>query len=384
MTYRSPSPLDHLRTRKKAVARRISANLGAGLGISSSVVLLCALILSVGAAPATADVPAWSVSPPSYDFGTVGIGTRSAPAAFTLTNTGQVDLPAPRVGVEFQRPEEREGDESAIFEDGAFDCAIRAHLGPGESCTVTLVFQPVNRGPRSGTIRFIDPGSELDPAPAVATFTGVGIGPVVSFSPPELSLPSRLLGIELSPPGILTVSNSGDADLDISEVAFQGLGSNPNGFRLAGGTCHGGSVVPVESSCTVEVVYTPTQAGAFLSAELRIVDNGLHGSQSVEVVGGGAGESPAKPVLKTTYISKRPSAKTTSRTATFRFAVQGGGVPFVCKLDSGPYRPCRSPRTYRRLATGSHVFRARPRVQGPGVWAGAAIARFRVIAVEPR
>jgi len=360
-----------------AFVRRISASLGASTSLS--VVLLCVIALSVGTAKAAAAAPAWSVTPPSYDFGAVDIGTRSAPATFTLTNTGQADLPPPRVGLEFDRPEEREGDESAIFEDGAFDCTIRAHLGPGESCSVSLVFQPVNRGPRSGTIRFVDPTSELDPAPATATFAGVGIGPVPSFSPPQLSLPSRLLGSELNPPGIVTVSNTGDADLDISEVAFQGLGSNPNGFKVAGGGCHGGSVVPAGSSCTIEVTYTPTQAAPFLSAELKIVDNGLHGFQNVGVMGGGVG-APSEPrSLKTTYISKHPSAKTTGRTATFRFAVEGGGVPFVCKLDSGPYRPCPSPRTYRHLAIGPHTFRVRPRIQGPGIWAGAAVSHFRIL-----
>jgi hypothetical protein len=346
--------------------------------------VLCALTLSVGTANATAAASAWSVTPPSYDFGPVETGTRSAPATFTLTNTGESELPAPRVVVEFGRPEEREGDESAIFEDGAFDCAIRADLGPGESCTVSLNFQPASRGPRSGTIRFVDPGSELDPVPATATFTGVGIGPVVSFSPPQLSLPSRPLGSELNPPGILTVGNTGDADLDISEVAFQGLGSNPNGFKVAGGSCRGGSVVPADSSCTIEVTYTPTQAGPFIDAELKIVDNGLHGSQVVGIVGGGVGEPAGKPVLKTTYLSRRPSARTIDRAATFRFAVEGGGVPFLCKLDSGPYRPCRSPRTYRHLAIGSHIFRVKPSIQGPGIWAGAAIARFRVIEVRHR
>jgi hypothetical protein len=354
---------------------------GRGIGISRPIA--AALVLSVLGvflfATAKAATASWSLSPVTYDFGPVETGTRSAPATLTLTNTGEAALPAPRVGLEFERPDQREGDESGIFEDGAFDCAIRTSLQPGESCALTLIFQPANRGPRGGTIRFVDPASELDPAPATATFTGVGIGPVISFSPPGLSLTSRLLGIELNPPGILTVSNTGDADLDVSEVAFQGLGSNPNGFKMVGGTCHAGSVVPTGSSCTIEVTYTPTQAANFVYAELKVVDNGPHGFQSVEVVGGGAGDPPESPSLKTTYISKRPSARTTSRRASFHFAVEGGGVPFVCKLDNSPYRPCRSPRTYRRLAIGSHVFAVKPRIHGRGIWAGAAIARFRVM-----
>jgi hypothetical protein len=365
--------------------REAMMGLGDGLKrtLAASIALGIMILLGALSSPAAAHAAAagWSVSPPTYAFGSVQTDVRSAPATFTLTNTGESGLPAPRVGVEFERPEEREGDESAIFEDDAFDCAIRSDLQPGESCSVTLIFQPVNRGPRNGTIRFVDPDSELVPAPAIATFSGLGIGPVVSFSPEALSLPGRLSGIELNPPGILTVDNSGDADLDISEISFQDLGSNPNGFRVVGGTCRAGSVVPTGSSCTIEVTYTPTQAANFLDAELKIVDNGPHGFQSVEVVGSGVGEAPERATLKTTHITKRPTAKTATPTATFRFAVEGGGVPFLCKLDRGQFRPCRSPKTYRHLSVGSHVFRVKPRIQGPAIYAGAAIARFRITAL---
>jgi Zn-dependent metalloprotease len=47
--------------------------------------------------------------------------------------------------------------------------------------------------------------------------------------------------------------------------------------------------------------------------------------------------------------------------ATFRFAGSAGLPPlrFLCKLDRRPYRPCRSPRTYRNLEPGEHLFRVR-------------------------
>lgn len=106
-----------------------------------------------------------------------------------------------------------------------------------------------------------------------------------------------------------------------------------------GGTCRAGSVVPTGSSCTIGVTYTPTYAVNFLYAELKVVDNGPHGLQSVEVVGSGVGKSPEKPTLKTTFITKRPPAKAATRTAAFRFDVEGGGVPFVCRLDRRQFRP---------------------------------------------
>ena len=180
------------------------------------------------AASAHATTASWSLSPPTYDFGTVAMGARSTPATFTLINTGESDLSAPRVDLEFERPEDYEGQESGIFEDSAFDCAVRADLKPGESCAVTLTFQPANRGPRNGTIRFVDPGSEL--SPAAASFSGLGIGPIVSFSP--LRNLTAAVNEGPSQPQVLTVANDGDADLSISGISL--IGDNASHFAIVG------------------------------------------------------------------------------------------------------------------------------------------------------
>ena len=47
--------------------------------------------------------------------------------------------------------------------------------------------------------------------------------------------------------------------------------------------------------------------------------------------------------------------------ATFRFAGRAGLPPlrFLCKLDRRAFRSCRSPRTYRNLEPGGHIFRVR-------------------------
>ncbi|MGH9644260.1 MAG: hypothetical protein ACRD3Q_17790, partial [Terriglobales bacterium] len=43
--------------------------------------------------------------------------------------------------------------------------------------------------------------------------------------------------------------------------------------------------------------------------------------------------------------------------ATFTFTAPGEtGASFRCKLDKGPFKSCRSPKTYRHLKPGRHVF----------------------------
>lgn len=43
----------------------------------------------------------------------------------------------------------------------------------------------------------------------------------------------------------------------------------------------------------------------------------------------------------------------------FEFSADKDGSRFECKLDSGPFLPCSSPRVYEALASGSHTFAVR-------------------------
>jgi glucose/arabinose dehydrogenase/chitodextrinase len=58
-----------------------------------------------------------------------------------------------------------------------------------------------------------------------------------------------------------------------------------------------------------------------------------------------------------TSIERRPSRRTQSSTARFRFSSSETGSQFACKLDGRPARRCSSPWLYRHLQPGWHVFR---------------------------
>jgi hypothetical protein len=70
-----------------------------------------------------------------------------------------------------------------------------------------------------------------------------------------------------------------------------------------------------------------------------------------------------------TTITKGPKQKTKKKTATFEFAATSGlaarqGAPtFQCKLDSGPFEPCTSPKTYR-VKKGKHTFQVQATLDG--------------------
>jgi len=73
-------------------------------------------------------------------------------------------------------------------------------------------------------------------------------------------------------------------------------------------------------------------------------------------------EEPEEPVDTTppeTSIASGPTGSTTSTSASFAFSSSESGSTFACKLDSGSWSSCSSPKSYTSLGVGSHTFSVR-------------------------
>ena len=66
------------------------------------------------------------------------------------------------------------------------------------------------------------------------------------------------------------------------------------------------------------------------------------------------------------------------RRATFRFASGERGSKSLCKLDKKKYKPCTSPKTYKKLKPGKHVFRVKARDRSGNVDRTPLVKRFRI------
>jgi RNA polymerase sigma factor (sigma-70 family) len=62
-----------------------------------------------------------------------------------------------------------------------------------------------------------------------------------------------------------------------------------------------------------------------------------------------------------TTITDHPGVNSNDSSPTFRFRSSESGSSFECRLDSGSWKACSSPKTYNDLANGHHVFRVRAR-----------------------
>jgi hypothetical protein len=65
------------------------------------------------------------------------------------------------------------------------------------------------------------------------------------------------------------------------------------------------------------------------------------------------------------------------RKVTFRFTSEKG-AQFLCKLDRRSSKLCDSPKTYKKLRRGRHVFRVRARDRAGNVDPTPAVKRFRI------
>ena len=79
-----------------------------------------------------------------------------------------------------------------------------------------------------------------------------------------------------------------------------------------------------------------------------------------------------------TRIVRGPRRVTRDRTPTFRFRSNRRRATFLCKIDRRRFQRCRSPKTFRRLRPGRHVFRVKARAGGR-TDPSPAVYRFRIL-----
>jgi len=104
-------------------------------------------------------------------------------------------------------------------------------------------------------------------------------GPKVTLSPTSLTFAKEVVG-DTSKPKAVTLTNTGNATLDISSIATSG------DFGLATSKKPCGSTLAAGKNCKIEVTFTPQQTGT-LTGTLSITDNAPGSPQTVPLTGTG-------------------------------------------------------------------------------------------------
>jgi hypothetical protein len=202
------------------------------------------------AEPPPAPPAALSRSPGALAFDPLPVGSSSAPQTFTVTNGGGSPSGQPAVTVG--------GD----FTEGTNGCT--SPLDPGESCTVTVRFEPAQPGMRSGTVSVTaTPGGAV-----MATLTGTGLAPaMLALAPRRAAFGSVRVGTT-SQPQTFTLRNGGGVPAQILQVGLEG--ANTRDFEVVTDGCTG--MLDAGATCAIDVRFVPTAAGA-RAANLAITGN---------------------------------------------------------------------------------------------------------------
>lgn len=165
--------------------------------------------------------------------------------------------------------------------------------------------------------------------------------------------------------GSARTTNGGNVDL-----SFIGGGSGPCGVALSGlqlywandatntiaransdGTAVNQSFIETGSKRTCGVAVDS------LVSPAAPPSGGGGGSGSGGPAGGGGNGGSEEKTPPQTTIARGPGGKLAEGLAVFRFKSSQPGSSFFCKLDRKKARSCRSPKSYRRLEPGRHVFK---------------------------
>jgi hypothetical protein len=181
--------------------------------------------------------PQISVAPGSVSFGTVTVGQTSS-QTITLTNPGSANLNITQVG----------GPGTGF---GLSGLAMPLTLGPGKSTAFTVSFAPTSGTSSSSSLTLV---SNAPNSPTAIPLSGTGSAQVLQLTPSATSLSFGSLALNASATQSVTLTNTGNAAVSISQVNVAGSGFTLNGSAPL-------VTLSAGQAASFSVSFTPTVAG---------------------------------------------------------------------------------------------------------------------------
>ncbi len=226
-------------------------------------------------------VPELSVSPLSIDFGDVVVGD-DATQGVEVSNTGTGPLQV---------------DAADLTGDAAFTLSTALGdglLNAGEALTLEVVYSPSQEGESTGSLAITGGG-----ATQTVDLTGTGVPApeaLIEVTPGAIGFGDVEIGGTVEED--LTIENTGDAVLSITEIAL--TGDSNEDFELQGGVTEATEVEP-GGQLVVTVRFTPTSVGD-ATGGVSIVSNAANDDTIVIDVDGAGIPSPVAEIAVTPNI----------------------------------------------------------------------------------
>ena len=222
-----------------------------------------------GVAAPPPPTPNVTASPSTAAFGNVTIGQTSAAKAIVVSNTGTAaatDMVYPAAPAKFTKSGSCTG----------------STLNAGATCTIDFTYTPTTAVTDVANYTITGGGATMS-----IVLSGTGVTPAaasLSASPTTLSFGSVTVG-QSSSPRTVTITNGGTANAS----GLTMTNGNALEFVVSNSTC--GTSLAMGASCTLDVTYTPSGAGAD-GANLTF---SYSGGSPAQTVMSGTGLAPAAP-----------------------------------------------------------------------------------------
>ena len=230
-----------------------------------------------------APAPAAVLSPTTVPFGSQTSGTTSAPMSVSLSNTGNATLNITGITIAGANPTD--------FAIGAGSNACATTLAASASCTIYVTFTPASATSFTATLQVADNATG---SPQTAMLTGTGTAaaaPVAAISPATVPFGSLTAGTTSAPMAV-TLSNTGNAALNITGITL--AGANPTDFAISTGSNACATTLAANATCSIYITFTPASAASF-TATLQVSDNATGSPQTSALTG--TGTAPPAPAV---------------------------------------------------------------------------------------
>jgi hypothetical protein len=273
-----------------------------------------------------------------------------------------------------------------------FSCKVDG--GSWASCASPKSYSGVGTGIHTFSVRATDGAGNVDPTPAVRTWTVVPIvvPPAPPAPAPESPEPVDPVPTPPAPP-VDPTPPTPPADTTAPETSIAGGpsgGTASTSASFAISSSEEGSTFACKlddsswASCSSPASYSDLTVGTH-TFSVRATDaagntDTTPASQTwtVEAIA-----PPPDTTAPDTAISGGPNGATTATEAAFSLSATESGSTLACKLDGGNWASCSSPASYTGLSVGSHTFSARATDAAGNTDASPATRTWTVEAPSP-
>lgn len=269
--------------------------------------------------------PLASATPSTLTFSAEDVGTTSAAQAVTLNNAGKEALNISSIAVG--------GAAAASFgmvSSGSSPCpAGGGTVAAGGSCTVGVTFTPQTSGTLGAALQFSDDAS--NGATQSVTLTGQGTSSTTAtLTPPSVAFAAQSVGTTSAAIPV-ALANTGN-----SPLTGISIGVTPAGTRDFAESSNCGASLGAQSSCTIEVTFSPGQTGN-RTGSISVADSAAGSPQTVSL--SGSGTQAAMSLAPSSYSFAGQLSGTASTPEAFTATNTGSGNLLISKIGFSGANP---------------------------------------------